>query len=203
MKKLNIKIFAAAILMIVLSETAAVAEDGVPTDKEYQIKAAFLYNFVKFVDWPEEKMGDGDKPITIGIIGKDPFGKIFEALKDKKIKGKNVVISRFKSFEELKKTGNQNPSEFETQISNIRKCHVLFICSSEEESIKEIINLTEKSSVLTVSETANFLENGGIINFLVEEKKVRFEVNLDASDKAKLKISSQLLQLAKRVLRQK
>jgi len=166
--------------------------------KEHQIKAAFLYNFIQFVDWPKEKVADSNQPIIIGIIGKDPFGNVFESLKNKKIKGKRVVIRRIKTFEELKKNG-----ELEDKINELKKSHVLFICSSENKNLKQIIDTIKTDNILTVGETGNFLENGGIINFVLEEKKVRFEINLDAANTSKLKISSQLLRLAEKVIQKK
>ena len=166
--------------------------------KEYQIKAAFLYNFIQFVDWPKEKVADSNQPIIIGIIGRDPFGNVFESLKNKKIKGKSVVIRRVKTFEELKKNG-----ELEDKINELKKFHVLFICSSENKNLKQIIDPIKTNNILTVGETDNFLESGGIINFVLEEKKVRFEINLDAANTSKLKISSQLLRLAEKVIQKK
>jgi len=191
--------------VLLLCLSAAVFAQGAvdSTDKEYQVKAAFLYNFIKFVDWPEEKLADVNEPIIIGIIGKDSFSDIFEALEDKKIKNKMVIVQKFKGFEELKKDGQHAQAELEAQIQRIRKCHLLFVCSSETNSEKDIINSVRGHNVLTVGEREDFMESGGIINFVVEEKKVRFEVNLDACEKEKLKISSQLLKLAKKVIKQK
>jgi len=80
---------------------------------------------------------------------------------------------------------------------------VLYVCASEKEHLKEIINIVEGSSVLTVGDTDGFLEAGGIINLLIEDKKVRFEVNVTAAEKANLQIRSQLLRLAKRVVKEK
>ena len=171
--------------------------------REYQIKAAFLYNFIKFVDWPEEKMADSNEPIIIGIIGKSPFGNAFEPLKAKKIKGRSVVVKRFKGFEKLKKSSGKNETELGRKIEALRKCHLLFICSSEKKNLKEIINSVKDHSVLTIDGMEGFLEAGGIIKFLVEEKKIHFEINVTASKRAKLKIRSQLLRLAKKVVKEK
>ncbi len=171
--------------------------------KEYQIKAAFIYNFIKFVDWPEEKMADSNEPIIIGIIGKDPFGRVFEPIKNKKVKNRIVVIKRFKSFEEIKKLGEHDKAEFDRNINYLRKCHLLFVCSSEKDKVKEVLALVKDHSVLTVADTKGFLEFGGIINFLMVDKKVRFEINVTAAKKSKLKISSKLLRLAKRVVKEK
>jgi hypothetical protein len=172
-------------------------------EKEYQVKAAFLYNFVKFVDWPKEKFSDVNDPIIIGIIGKDPFGNIFEALTDKKIKNKNVIVQRFKGFVELRRLNQQDKDAFNTLIQNIKKCHLLFICSSEASVEKDIITEFKNNSILTVGESQDFIKAGGIIGFMVEENKVRFDIDLNTCDKEKLKMSSQLLKLAKNVIKQK
>ncbi len=166
--------------------------------KEYQIKAAFLYNFIQFVDWPKEKAADSNTPIIIGILGKDPFGTILDSIKNKKIKGKSVVIRRVKTLEELEKSEESND-----KINELKQCHVLFICSSENKNLRQIIDLIKTDNILTVGEADNFLENGGIINFMLEEKKVRFEINLDAANTSNLKISSQLLRLAEKVVPKK
>jgi len=171
--------------------------------REYQIKAAFLYNFVKFVDWPKEKVSDVNEPIVIGIIGKDPFGKAFEPIKDKKVKNRKVIIRRFKGFEELKKSAENDKPKLQQQNQAVRRCYILYICPSEKEKLKEIVSWVRAYPVLTIAEAKGFLDVGGIINFLMEEKKVRFEINITASEQAKLKIRSQLLQLAKRVVKEK
>jgi hypothetical protein len=171
------------------------------TSLEYQVKAAFLYNFLQFVDWPEEESADSNEPITIGIIGKDPFGDAFESIKDKKVKGgRGVIIKRFKSFEDLKKSTEKDKPESDQETETLTKCHLLFICSSEQKNLKEIIDLLKDHSVLTVADMQGFLESGGIVNFVIEENKVGFEINIAAAEHAKLKIRSQLLRLAKRVV---
>jgi hypothetical protein len=190
-------------LILVLFAIPVTAEPRVEENKEYQIKAAFLYNFLNFVDWPKEKLSDSNEPIIIGIIGKDPFGDAFEPVKNKKVKGKNIVIKRFKELEELEKSGEKDESQLYLQIEALRKCHVLFICRSEEEKLRETISLFKDHSVLTTGDMEGFLESDGIINFLMEEKKVRFEINVTAAKRAKLKIRSQLLRLAKRLVEEK
>ena len=174
--------------------------DDNAAEREYQIKAAFIYNFIKFVDWPKEKVAESNEPAIIGIVGKDPFGNAFAPVKDKEDKDRKVLIKRFKPIEELKKSGEKDKSLLEREIDSLRKCHLLFICSSEEKSINEIINLVKDYSVLTIGDMQGFLESGGIINFIMEEKKVRFEINMTAANRAKLKIRSQLLRLAKRLV---
>jgi len=166
----------------------AAADKSGKSYKEYQIKAAFIYNFMKFIDWPKEQAGK--KVFTLGIVGKSPFGDAFDSIIKKKIKDKELVLKQFGGFEQLEKKGS------------IKECHLIFICASEKENIKQIIETVKDSSILTISDTAGFLESGGIINFLFENNKVRFEVNVTAAEKAKLEIRSKLLRLAKRVAQQ-
>jgi len=201
MKIIDYKLIVLALVLFMAPFVSKVRADST-TSREYQVKAAFLYNFMNFVDWPEEKSSDGNEPMIIGVIGKDPFGDAFEPVKNKKVKGKNVVIERFKGLEELKES---NKKEFQQhpQIETIRKCHVLFICRSEEKKLKETISLVKENSILTVGDMQDFLEAGGIINFVMEDQKVRFEINVTAAKRAKLKIRSQLLRLAKRLVEEK
>ncbi len=196
-------------IFVVLSLALLAAVAGADTDPDCahhgtnQLKAAFIYNFIKFVEWPKDKIADSNEPISIGILGKDPFENAFEPLKDKKAKGRKIVIKRFKGFEGLKEIHGKDKAGLQRQIKAIRKCHVLYICCSEKESQRDIINSVKAYSILTVGESEVFFKSGGIINFLMEEKKVRFEINLAAAKRAKLKISSKLLRLAKRVVKER
>jgi hypothetical protein len=187
-----------SVLFMAVTAPKALAESS--PSQEYQVKAAFLYNFLQFVDWPEEKLVDSNEPIIIGIIGNDPFGSAFEPIKDKKVKGRAVVIKHFKGLEELKKSAEKDMPESSQEMEPLTKCHLLFICPSEQKNLKEIIDTVKDQSILTVGEMEGFLENGGIINWFVEEKKIRFEINTAAAERAKLKIRSNLLRLAKRVV---
>lgn len=152
---------------------------GSSQPSEYQIKAAFLYNFANFVEWPESAFSAENSPIVLGVLGKDPFGRILKAAEGKKIQGRKLTIKRFDAFADL---------EF---------CHILFICSSEKEEIKKIIAKIDRSGVLTVGDTDGFTENGGIINFFKADNKVRFEINMDSAKAGNLVISSKLLSLAR------
>ena len=163
--------------------------------KEYEVKAAFMYNFLKFIDWPEDKAKNSSE-IIIGIIGQDPFGGAADILKDKKVEERSVVLKRIDSFDKVKNSADANE-----QMDTLKKCYLLFICQSERKNTKDIIDLLKNNSVLTVSDTHGFLEDGGIINFVIEDNKVRFNINLTASENAGLKIRSQLLRLAKKVIK--
>ena len=193
-----------SVLIPILTATNMVhaAQAAPEANREYQIKAAFLYNFVKFTDWPGESAADSNEPntvdsnepITIGIIGEDPFGNAFEPVKNERIKGRKIVLKRFKGLEQSKQSNEQ--------IEGVRKCHLLFVCRSQKEQLGEIIDLVKDRPVLTVADMGGFLESGGIINFILEEKKVRFEINLAAARHAGLRISSKLLRLAKNNVRE-
>lgn len=181
-----------AALLFILSAAVMVRADST-TNREYQIKAAFLYNFINFIDWPNENSdGNKDNPIYIGILGKNPFGNSFEPIKDKQVKDRNVVVKHFENLNALKKCITNEDKQ--------KQCYLLYVSSSEKENINEIFEFVNEKSILTVGDMKNFLESGGIINFLMEDNKVCFEINKAAAEKAKLSIRSKLLRLAKRVV---
>jgi YfiR/HmsC-like len=147
---------------------------------EYQIKAAFLYNFAKFIEWPPEKSRGADHPMKICIVGDDPFGSVLdESIKDKTIGGRRLVVQRLKMGQ------------------NVKDCQVAFISSSEKTHARTFLEGLKGASVLTVGDTEGFAALGGVINFTMEENRVRFEINVDAAERAHLKISSKLLSLAR------
>jgi hypothetical protein len=197
------------VLVLALSGTVFSAEADSAPSKEYQVKAAFIYNFIKFVDWPEPAAAEADKktdesakPITIGIIGENPFGNAFEAITKKDVEGKKVVVKYFPEFtKNSTKYKNNGQTKYKYKDGDaLKACQVLFVCSSESEYRKEIIDTVQNNCVLTIGETKDFLEAGGIIEFVTEEKKVKFSINLIAAENAKLKIRSKLLRLAKKVV---
>lgn len=165
--------------------------------REYQIKAAFLYNFLKFVEWPKNKAPDGNEPIIISIIGKDVFKNAFVSLEHMDINGRKAVIRKFKGYVELEE---DEKSEQHPQIEDIKKSHLLFICPSEKKHMEDILKSVKNNAILTVADTEGFLKAGGIINLLTEEQKVRFEVNITAAKEAEIEIRSKLLRLAKRTV---
>ncbi|MBI5639656.1 MAG: YfiR family protein [Nitrospirae bacterium] len=168
-----------AILALFLSFPAirAYAEPG-PFD-EYAVKAAFLYNFAKFVEWPPSSFKDSHAQLIIYIIGIDPFGDKLDVLADKTVSGRKLLIRRVAAYDDL------------------GKCHILFISRSEKDQLGNILKAIKNRNVLTVSELNNFCSSGGIINLFLEGDRVRFEINQRAAERAGLKISSHLLNLAK------
>lgn len=172
--------------------------------KEYDIKAAFIYNFMKFVSWPGEDEEGGEKvdentdePIIIGLIGENPFGKSMDAILKKKILGREIVLYELTGYEE----GYDGQSGKYSDVDRLEECRLLFVSSSEKKHVSEIIEMVKRKNVLTVSETNGFLDDGGIINFVTHKNKIRFEINVITAKEADLKIRSQLLRLAKKVIK--
>lgn len=146
---------------------------------EYQVKAAFLYNFAKFVDWPAAAFASENSPFVIGVLGDDPFGSVLDKTVDNKsVHERKIVVRRYKKVDEAK------------------ACHILFISRSEKKQVAKDLERLDKSSTLTVGDMEQFLQQGGMVNFIIEDKKVRLEINPDAAERANLKISSKLLQVA-------
>lgn len=176
------RVLAAALLAAGL-QVGAPAGVQSQTVHEYEIKAAFLYNFVKFVEWPNEALPETSDTITVCVLGDDPAGEALESINGKTVKARRLVVRRIQP------------------IKGIESCHVLFISSSEESRLPQVMQNLHGSSVLTVGEMERFIPSGGIINFVIERNKVRFEINPNGAERARLKLSSQLLSLA-RVVRQ-
>lgn len=179
----------AAKILLLLSALIDLA-DGVGSAQkapsEYEIKAAFLYNFIKFVEWPSSAFAAKDSPIIIGLLGNNPFldsassaNYLEQAIAGKSIEARKVIIRP------LERTGN------------LKDCQLLFVSASEKNYLKEILDGLRGSHVLTVSETENFCEQGGMINFIKQAGKVRFEINPATAEQGHLKISSRLLNVAK------
>jgi len=198
--KIKVYIFVVLVLPLFLVPPVAEVRADSAQSQEYRIKAAFLYNFARFVEWPEKKVDESSEPMTFGIIGKDPFGDAFASLKYKRVRGRSIIIKRFGGVDEFRESIGKSKTELGLKIEALRKCDLLFICSSEQKNLSRIVSLVKNHNVLTVGDMKGFLEAGGIINFLMEDKKVRFEINVTAAEYAKLKIRSKLLKLAKRVI---
>ncbi len=194
------KLFITTVFLTVLA-SCEVCMAQAEAVKEYQKKAEYSYNFLKFVDWPIEVF-DGNE-IIVGIIGKTSCVSCFDSLNGRRAKHKTVTVRQFQSFENNPRTGMPDETAKQAQIESMKKCHLIFISSSESDYVKDILGRLNGENILTVGETENFLSEGGIINFVIDGKKVRFEINLEASDKTKLKISSQLLQVARKVIKPK
>jgi hypothetical protein len=179
------------------SAVCAQKDSGSVSYREYDVKAAFLYNFIKFTDWPEGKPAESNM-IIIGILGQDQFGNSFDTIKNKTIDNKKLVIKRFGKFANLCKDSN-NTANSCPNLEDMKKCHLLFICKSETPQLIQILEAISAGSVLTAGECDKFLDAGGMINFILRENKVAFEINTAATKNANIQINSRVLRLAKRI----
>lgn len=169
---------AALCALFLLGSSAAQFSAYAAALNEYQIKAGFLFQFTKFIEWPSgAETGD---TFNICVVGKDPFGEILDEIRGEKIKNREV---------EIKHTGPHG----------LDGCQLIFISKSEEDRFDKILNSVKGKSILTVSESPEFLGRGGMINFLMSGNKIRFEINDKDAKASGLKISSKLLSIASRV----
>jgi hypothetical protein len=171
-------VFIAFMTLVSVRPIIAAAHDD--NTSEYEIKAAFLYNFAKFVEWPARNFEDVDSSFVIGILGKDPFKSALEqTIGDKTVGGAAIRIRR---------SGN---------VEDLLTCHILFISGSERSSLPAILKSLEGLSVLTVSDMPGFARFGGMVTLYTENNKVRFMIHTQAAEKAGLILSAKLLTLAK------
>jgi hypothetical protein len=149
---------------------------------EYDVKAAFLYNFAKFVEWPADAFDAPGSPMALCIVGKDPFGDVLDTLvRGETLQGRPLIVHRTRDLLE------------------VRDCHVVFLSRTETARQDEVLATARGAGILTVGEGDSFLREGGIIRFVLEANRVRFEVNLDAAERSGFKVSSKLLRLARSV----
>ena len=163
-------------LWLGLAVAVAVARDaGTQSASEYATKAAFVYSFAKFVEWPSGAFAGPEAQVVIGIVGKDPFGRgIDDVVRGQTAGGRNVVIRRL-------------------DAANARDCHILFISASERRHLDAIIGALAATSILTVSDLDDFAASGGMIGLREDEGRIRIDINLDAAQRAGLKVSSKLI----------
>lgn len=153
---------------------------------EYEVKAAFVYNFAKFTEWAPGAFAGDDAPIVIGVLGEDPFGAALgRTVRGKTVKGRRLAVRRFS------KAGD-----------GLRTCHILFVSASESGRLASVFKHLQGEPVLTVGEIEGFGEKGGMINFVLDQHRIRFEINPEVAERAGLKLSSRLLKLARIVRRE-
>jgi hypothetical protein len=153
------------------------------TAKEYRIKAAFLFNFAHYVEWPPDTFKDANSPLTYCTVGEDPFeGVLDESVNSKSVGTHPLRVQHLKAPE------------------NFQGCQIVFIGANEKKRVTAILETLKQAPVLVVGESSHFVQQGGTVGFLSEENTVRFEVNLDAAQRARLNISATLLSVAKTVI---
>ncbi|MBI2432113.1 MAG: YfiR family protein [Candidatus Hydrogenedentes bacterium] len=155
---------------------------------EYEVKAAFLIKFTKFVDWPEKKPDPNSaeagnkRPFLIGVLGEDHFQGALDKLAEAgTVDDRPMQVKRA------------------AEVDPLLECQMLFISASEEEHLEDILKATKGRGILTVSDAKNFFDYGGMIQLMLEENRIQFRIDDDAAEAEGLKLSSQLLQLAKEV----
>jgi YfiR/HmsC-like len=146
---------------------------------EYAVKAAFLYNIAKFVEWPADAFAGPASPIVFFVFGEDPFGDALKSLKGKTANGRPIVV------------------RYAANLGELERCHLLFVSASEKSRLPKILQATKDWNVLTVGDVDGFARDGGTINLVNEEQRIGIEVNMEAAQRTRLQISSKLLGLAK------
>jgi hypothetical protein len=162
-----------ALFLVLILATPSAA--GTKLTHEYDLKAAFIFHFAQFVQWPTEALPERT-PLTIGILGEDPFGKsLDEIVANEAVGGHKLLVRRFQD------------------VNQVDSCHILFISLSESSRLDQVLSHLNRRSILTVGESKDFAQRSGMIGFVISEKRLRLAVNLAAANAAKLTISSKLL----------
>jgi YfiR/HmsC-like len=178
-RRFGILLAATWALLAIAWSTSAQANSS----SEYVVKAAFLFHFAQFVEWPERAFKDANSTLTYCTVGGDPFsGALDDSLRAKVIGEHGIRVHHLK------------------QLEGVHDCQILFIGAAESKNAARILASVKGDAVLTVGETPHFAEDGGMIGFCMEGKKIRFEINVEAVNAAKLKMSARLLTLAKTVI---
>jgi len=153
-----------------------------PVAKEQQLKAAFLYNFTKFVEWPASNFAAADSPIVIGVLGSNLLATELEnAVGKRKINGRGIFVKRIQA------------------VADVKGLHLLFVSTAQDARLGELRGALRGANVLTVGESDAFAKSGGVITFVIMDGKVRFDINTTAAERASLKVSAQLQKLARTV----
>ena len=170
-------------MLTVFLSLAFAARGGMPAEyREYQVKAIWMLNFTRYVDWPASTFATKEAPCIVGVLGKDPFGDELEAAFMKKaVKGRPFVLRRVNR---------------DTEVS---ACHMLFVPAAERRTWRDMQATMSKAPVLTIGEADGFLDQGGIINFLIKDASIAFEIDLRAAQRAGIKFDANLLKIAAKV----
>lgn len=167
---------ALGVLLAVASSTSGLQAQAL---SEAQVKAGFLYNFVKYIEWPAEAFLSKDAPVWMCIAGRDPFGSAVDAFDGKQVHGRSIAVRRIPA-------GNED----------FRGCHVLYVSDSEQRHVAPLLR-SAQGAILTVSDIDGFIDVGGAIGLVSADERIQFEVNAATLQRASLKASSQLLKLAR------
>ena len=162
-----------------LANQALAVESAYAATVEYEVKAAFIHNFTQFIDWPPEAFEGEKSPFRIGILGSGLIDKPLMNLNGKKVDRRSLEISRVQNLDE------------------VSQYHAIFLNPSGNKRMRSVLHSLKGTGVLTIGDMSGFAEQCGVVNFYLKSGKVRFEVNIEASRRENLKISSKLLRLAR------
>jgi hypothetical protein len=164
---------------ILLAALLTASASGQPVN-EYQMKAAYVYNLAKFVEWPAGAFRNATDPIAICVLGQSPIQNLLEdAVRGEAIDNRKLTVHRL------------------SDIQQAGACHILFIAPPERKQLRSILRELQTPGVLTVGEMDGFLEEGGAVNFSLEGNRIRIDINISAAGQQKLRISPKLLSLAR------
>ncbi len=171
---------AATLLLAALIVLAGPRAQADSTVAEYQLKAAYLFNFAKFTEWPAAALAAG-APVTVCVTGRDPFGDALVGIETKTVQNHPVRVRRG------------------VRIDDLRGCHLLFVGDGEERRLPELFRNAEAASALTLGDSEGFVDHGGTIGLVTRDNRILFDVNMDSARRAGLRLSSQMLKLARTV----
>lgn len=177
------RLLLSSLLLFLVAMPATVPAREIPS--EAQLKLAYLYNFAKFIHWPESRFAGPDAPLVIGLFGGDEFNGSARELEKRQIRNRPIIVRRVKTPAEAKKT------------------HILYIGTLEKKRLVQLLKELERDSVLTVGEDKHFSDRGGVIQFVTRRARLRFLINLDNARSEGIRIDSQLLSLAVQVVEAK
>lgn len=170
---------AAAVLLLAGFFSPSVLAGAVPGEAE--VKAAFVFNFIKFVEWPSSAFRSPEDPIMLSVLGDDPTGAALASLDGKKVSGRRVVVRKI------------------PVLAGLERCHVLFVGASEKKALAPVLHAAQGWPVLTVADFEGFAGRGGTIGFIRQDDRIGFEISEEAARKAGLKVDAKLLYLGKSV----
>ncbi|HUT12899.1 MAG TPA: YfiR family protein [Thermoguttaceae bacterium] len=183
MRGLVVRAAAAAVVSgLCLPAAAQALRDSIRPTLEYRVKAAYLYNFLLYVTWPEEALDGSNSPLVIGVLGDDPLGTALdEVARHKRAKGRGIVVRRFESWQED------------------TRCHILFVPRTvSRATLTAVVQRTRGSPVLLVGETPGLATVGAPVNFYLDvDRTIGFEINVDATAERNLRVDARLLKLAR------
>ena len=197
-----------------------VAGQKSPKEIEYELKAAFIFNFMRFMEWPEGKIQanracdqqhrptdeNGDEalpPLKVGIIGDNPFGQAWVPIAERTIRDREIIVVQVQGMDRYVKDADDEQKKKDTYYKEyadvLRRCDVVFISKSQEAYVEMLLALLAGNAVATVSDIDHFTQRGGMFGFVIEKQRVRFDIHLERAETEQITIRSQLLELARRV----